>query len=1226
MIEEALRKQLEPVVERRRRLSLAWRLSNYWLALAFTGTVLVGADRLWGWRSPLALGVLCAAAVAATFWAIYRSRRLGPDYRAIARNIEQQHPDLKALLLAAIEQRPEGPDGLFGYLQKQVLLQAISHATNHDWVQTVSARKLALANFGWLGALSCLLFVLLLLWPGRTPLGAPGRTGLLFGGYNITVTPGDTEAEQGSPVVILARFEGRLPAAVSLTYGPSGQEPQRMTLTKSLEDPVFGGIIQDIRSDLLYRIDYADTHTRDYTVSVFQCPELVRADAKITYPAYTKLPEKTVEDTRQISVVEGSEVTLTFTLNKPVTTARLAPKTGIAPGLTIDSQYPNVLTTSLTATQSQQYELHLADARGRPNKLPPRFVIDVQKNLPPQITPVFPANDVVVSPLEEMALEAKVADDYGLVGYGLTYNLVGAESQDVKLEEGDGSNRQPQIRYLLALEGLKAEPDQLLTYYFWADDIGPDGQPRRTASDMYFAEVRPFEEIFRESQSFQDQQNQEQQQNQGGEQQNQSGDQLARLQKQIIIATWNIKQQAERAGGMEQRKQDLDVVRQAQDNVLEQARKALTEAEDPAAAKSLEAAAGHMETSVKYLTKASDSATELTPALGAEQSAYQELLKLRQREHQIARGRNNAGRGNNANSERFQQQLQQLELTQRENRYETQQLAQARQQDSRREDLQMLNRLRDLARRQSEMSDKLREAEAALRQARNEQQRQDTLRELQRLRDEQLQSLRDLDEIGRQMDSSQNRQRMADARQRLDDSRSQIRDSAEAMEQGRLSQAQTGATRAQRQLEQMRQELQRRTSSQFADEMRDMRDQAQQLDQHEEQIAQEIEQQLDARQKTLAGPNVGKELADQLGQQKESMKKLLDEMKNVSDQAETSEPLLSRKLYDTLRDASTGNTDQALETTGELLRRDLLPQAQQIERRAGEGIDQLRKGVEEAARNVLGDEAESLRLARQQLDELIKQANGDQAARAGRSGQQPGDANRPMDAAERQRQANARAGNRGQQPQDGEQRARDGTERAQDGTAANPQSDRSGQAQQGGSPRDSTQPQGSEGQRGQANASDRQADRQGRGRNPRVEGVPPSNGGQDARDTNTADGWGSTGPRGPFTDETYRGWSDRLRDVEDMLPQRDLREELARVWDNARTLRAESKRHGKEPQWDLVQTQVIKPLTELRERVSERLAQLQSTEAMVPIDRDPVPDRFTELVKTYFENLGQGAR
>jgi len=1226
MIEEALRKQLEPVVDRRRRLYLAWRLSIYWLVLGLIGLALMGADRLVGWRSPLALGGLCAAMMVAALWAIYRSRRLRPDYRAIARNIEQQHPDLKALLLAAVEQKPEGPDGRFGYLQQQVLLQAVSHASGHDWQQSISTQRLVLANVARLVALSFLLLVLLLAWPVRRA-GPPVATTLFHGGYSITVTPGDAEVEKGSPVVILARFDGRLPGSVDLWYGPSGQTPQRMTLTKSLEDPVFGGILPDVTTDLLYRIEYADRSTRDYTIGIYQRPELVRADAKIDYPAYTKLPEKTVEDTRQISVVEGSEVTLTFTLNKPVTTARLAPKTGIAPGLTIDSQYPNVLTTSLTATQSQQYELHLADAQGRSNKLPPRFVIDVQKNLPPQITPAFPGHDVVVSPLEELALEAKVADDYGLVGYGLTYNLAGAENQDVKLGEGSVSSPPPQIRYLLALEGLKAEPDQLLTYYFWAEDIGPDGKPRRTASDMYFAEVRPFEEIFRESQSFQDQQNQEQQQNQG-DQQNQSGDQLARLQKQIISATWNIKQQADRSEGMEGHKQDLDVVRQSQSSVLEQARKALTQAEDPAAAKSLQAAAGHMEKSLDHLTKASEAAatTELAPALGAEQSAYQELLKLRQREHQVARGRN-ASRGNNANSERFQQQLQQLELTQRENRYETQQLAQSRQQDSQREDLQMLNRLRDLARRQSEMSDKLREAEAALRQARNEQQRQDTLRELQRLRDEQLQSLRDADEIGRQMDSSQNRQRMADARQRLDDSRSEIRQSAEAMEQGMLSRAQTSATRAQRQLEQMHQELQRQTASQFTDQMREMRDQAQQLDQREDQIAQEIGQQLDARQKTLAGPDVGQELAEKVDQQKESMKKLLEEMKNVSDQAESSEPLLSKKLYDTLREASTSDTDKALETTGELVRRNFLPQAQQFERRAGAGIDQLRQGVEEAAKNVLGDEAESLRLARQQLDELIKQANGEQTARTGQGRSQPGDSNQPLDAAARQRQASAQSGTRGGQQQ------KQSADRSQRGRP----SDRPEQAQQRGSPREGGQPQDSEGQRAQANAGDRRADPQGRGGNrqadrqgrdgdPRVEGISPSNRGQDARDTNTRDGGGGTGPRGPFTDENYRPWSDRLRDVQEMLPQQDLREQMARIWDSVRALRADSKRHGKEPQWDLVQTQVVKPLTELRQRVSERLAQLQSDEAMVPIDRDPVPDRFTELVRTYFENLGQGAK
>jgi hypothetical protein len=140
--------------------------------------------------------------------------------------------------------------------------------------------------------------------------------------------------------------------------------------------------------------------------------------------------------------------------------------------------------------------------------MPPRFTIDVHKNLPPEITPVFPNRDVVLSALEELVLEAEVTDDYGATGYGITYTLVGAESESVSLGGGEASAATPQIQYLLALEELGAEPDQLLTYHFWANDVGPEGQPRRTASDIYFAEVRHFEEIFLESQSSQRQQGQ----------------------------------------------------------------------------------------------------------------------------------------------------------------------------------------------------------------------------------------------------------------------------------------------------------------------------------------------------------------------------------------------------------------------------------------------------------------------------------------------------------------------------------------------------------------------------------------------------------------------------------------------------------------------------------------------------------------------------------------------
>jgi len=506
--------------------------------------------------------------------------------------------------------------------------------------------------------------------------------------------------------------------------------------------------------------------------------------------------------------------------------------------------------------------------------------------------------------------------------------------------------------------------------------------------------------------------------------------------------------------------------------------------------------------------------------------------------------------------------LQQLELTQRENRYETERLAQSQQQTAQREDLQVLNRLRDLARRQNDMSNKLKDIQAALRQARTEQERQEIQRQLKRLREEQLQALRDVDELQQRMNSPENRQRMADASEQLDQSRTRIRQSAEELEQGMVSRAVTSATRAQRQLEQMRDEFRRNTSGQFTEQMRDMREQAQQLDQRQKEIAEDIQQQIDSERKSLTDSAANRELADQMNRQKDSVEELLEQMKDVSEQSETSEPLLSRKLYDTLRRTSSDNLDRALEVTSELLRRNFLPQAQEIEQRAGKGIEELRKGVEDAAESVLGDEAESLRLAREQLDELIRQVD-EEATRAGGQGRRDGDPNRLADSTGGRQQGDPNAP---ADVQENQQRLADSRRSGE----------RVGSAQ-----------------------------------------TDPTGGGGDQRGR-----WDQFDPNGPLTGRDYVQWSDRLRDVEEMLSEPELRNDVARIRDRARAIRAEFTRHGKEPQWNLVEQFITNPLTELRNRIGEELAKLKSDEAMVPIDRDPVPGRYAELVRKYYENLG----
>jgi len=1288
MIEQALRDRLRPIVRHRQSLYLAVWLSVVWFVLGLVGAGLIWAQWYWGMRLSGATRALAAVFVAATICVTYRSRRVRPDYRAIARAIERDHPDLKVLLLTAIEQKARGPDGQLGYLQERVIGEALRHASRTDWTASVPLVRLLMAD---VGAFAALLLVLATVWPsgvipgareGGTTSTRKGETPSTQRGWQVSVTPGDAEVEAGSPVVVLARFDGRLPAAATLVYTPKGSSSQRIALNKNLEDPVFGGVIPSVPGNTVYRVEYEGRRTQDFRLTAFIYPELRRADARVVYPAYTNLPEKVVEDTRQVSTVEGSQVTLTFTLNKPVATARLQARDSSAVGLAADANRPGVYTAAMTATESRRYELLLTDGEGRMNRMPPRFTIDVHKNLAAQVKVKFPNRDISASALEELALEAEVFDDYGLAGYGVTYAVAGLEAVDVALGPGGGwtipkrvrdegrrtrddggtandaggslsrseglddpalalgKGRHPDemrntndeilaakyeirttkqaIAHVLALEELEVAPDQLVTYHFWADDVGPDGRTRRSYSDIYFAEIRPFEEIFRESESSaaqREQQQRQQQENQEGQPQDaqQRAEQLARLQKEIINATWNVKRKADQAGRLEGNTEDVEVVAQSQDQAFQQTQAAQGQAEDADSAAALAAAARHMQTSLEHLTEAAESVSveELTPALAAEQAAYQELLKLRQREAQVAQSR---GQNPSRQSARSQQQLQQLEMRQEQDRYETQRQAQPQQEAEQRQDLQMQNRLRELARRQSDMSERLRELEAELRQAQTEQQRQEAQRELERLRQQQLQSLEDVDELAAQMDRPENRQRTAEASQQLDRTRSQVRRSAEQMQQRMVSEAGASAARAGREFEQMREDLQDRTSGRFTQEMQQMREDARQMEQRQQEVAEGISQELERQQRTLTGPGAGQELAEGMEQQQARARQLLEQMRETSEAAEETEPVLHRRLYDTLREASTGDLDRSLDLTGELLRRNFLPEAQEIERRAGEAVRRLREGIEEAAEGVLGREDEALRRARKQVEELIRQVN-EEAAREGRARGGMGDPNRPGDPSA---MGMARAMGDANSPGDP-----NGAPTAQGGRGAGDPN----------APVDSNEP------RLARNDLMRGRDaRDTRGQDARATGDRAGTR-DEGRETNDgperADESGGPGGtfrdradyeqrRGPIAGRDYREWSDRLREVEEMLTSRQLREQAARVRDRAQEMRAEVTRHGKEPQWDVVEQQIARPLTELYRRLSDELVRLESDKAPTPIDRDPVPGRFSDMVRRYFENLGGG--
>ena len=1253
----------DPVLRPRlRRVAARIRWFRFWRALAagWAASALIALALAWlqgplGWTSPFVLPSVAGFGAAFAFTLALRQLTRPIDDRWLARRIEAAHPELDGLLLTAVQQTGD-TTGPGGYFRERIIQEAAVRAARADWRDVLPRSRLIVGQaMHWV---ACGLFVASLSYLRVSPV--LGEKPSWKGADGVTVTPGDTKLEKGESLVVLARFGSEVPASVSLVVRESGTASRTIPLVKSLADPVFGGSVPEVQRDLTYHVEYPGGRTPEFRVTVFEHPRLIRADFALTFPDYTRLPPRRIEDTRRVSAVEGTRLDVTLTLNKPVRSARLVGRGATKGTLELQAtpDRPEALLVGHVPAASGTYELQLTDDEGRGAKTPVPFTIDVQPNRPPEIRLALPRGDVRPSALEEVGFEGTVWDDFGVLRHGLAYSLADGAQVELELGQEAPAREKRAFAHLLRLEELGAKPDDLVTWHAWAEDIGPDGRPRRTQGDLFFAEVRPFDEIFRE-------QRQDSGEGEGGPQ-GQQAQRLTELQKQIISATWRLRRDGAKAGYAA----DAKVVLESQQQALTQAGEAAAEARGPRQEALWQPVIQGMERAVERLREAATAPESLAQALSHEQAAYQALLRLQSRETSVARRNRKQGGGGGGGNQR---QLDQLELEQSENRYETQRVARSPQNQERREQLAVMNRLQELARRQQDLNERLREVQASLQEAKTEAEREEAARRLRRLEEEQRQMLADADEIRQRMDRAENQASLANQRQQLEETRDQLRQAADAAAGGSVAQALASGSRAQRQLQEMRDELRRQNAGEFAEELRTMRGEARSLAQQQEEATRQLERLAQGgaagTRKTLSGAGDRQELLDQLEGQKEQLNRLVERASRLSEQAENSEPLLSRQLYDSLRKVSQDDAKavrdardallsggalsrdlnerlqraqereeggRAVDVTRELLRDGLLGEARQAGERSRGLVDELRRGVERAAERVLGDDAEQLKLARSELDALADQLQRELATAGAPGSGRPGE--------ERQAAAGTPGGER---PAGTEGSAPDAA--GEPGRPGNQPGQTPGESVAGGSPGQPGAPGAGEtpGEgRGNAGAP---GENEGRGRSEArpagermaADGPRPVrrgggagggreslgldalfNSGEERAGIGGGD-FGGAVTRGPLTGEEFNRWSERLRDVEDLVESPELRNALASARERARLVRRDFRQERRKPDWASVQLQILRPLLEVRSRVAEDLARRESKDPLVPLDRDPVPARFAEAVRRYYEELGK---
>ncbi|MGH8018642.1 MAG: hypothetical protein ACREIA_10170, partial [Opitutaceae bacterium] len=1093
-IEPRLLGHLQPIVNRlharryHRRSAAAWAVVFTVLLLAAGACIVLDAGVL---ATEIALGgVFIIGAFAGHFWA----RRAPGEPRLAAAIVESSHPELQQTLKTAVELEP-GDKGAYSFLQYRVVEQALEHARANRWGR-VPIRHERLPLVAHLGAAAaCMLLFASIMNMPRSESGAIR----LLPVTEITVAPGNAEVERGSAVVVTARFDGNVPDEATLVWSSSEGAGKRTGMARSLSDPVFATTLSAIDSDVSYQVVFRGEASEWFHLRVFELPELVQADATLDYPAYTGMERKTLEDVRRVSAVEGTAIEYRFRTNKPVRRAVLRTTSGGEIKLEPANDERTLLSAHFDLREPARYALHLQDDAGRANAWPDDIRIEAVPNRPPELQVEFPRGDQRVSALEEIAIRAQASDDFGLLDYGIGFSAGTEEPEIVSLKEtGDERAWQAQFERFIALERRGVVPDDLVTWFAWARDHGPDGESRQTNSDLFFGEVRPFDEIFREQAEAA-----QQGQQQGGA--GRQGEQLLEIQRQISLAIWNLRQSP--TGG-EQLKTDIGTITEAQSRARLQLQAIRNRLEADREKEAAALADEHMRKTLETLdfTGSSGNADTLDEAWRASQGAYQALLRLAPRETRVAQTR--GGQSGQGGNNRNQRQLNQLRFRSNDDAYETESQAQALTSEEEREQMQTISRLRELARRQQDLNERLQELQTSLVAAQDEAERERIRRELKRLEEEQRRMVADLDELRQRMNRNASDPDSRQARERLDRTREDMRRSTEALEGGSISEALASGTRAQENLDQARDELRRESSSQFAEELREARREAREIAENQETIRQELDK-LQGEGRSLDDSEARDQLAEQLDQNRGRLESLLEDLKQVTEASEGAEPGLHEQLYDLLRRNGQGATGERIETAAGFLRRGFLEQAREQQPAIQRSIEELRSGIERAAESVLGDEEAAMRFAQNELEDLSRALGGERPG--GEENESPSPDSEYTESPE------AREPGRG---------------------GARPSS-----------PSSRSSPSLAEAGEGQRQPGEARGDRAGAARG----GIDSSSAGDRAPESDLTealqsfvDGGGGGGAwNGPLTGGDFNDWSDRLRTIESILELPGARERLS---------------------------------------------------------------------------------
>lgn len=903
-----------------------------------------------------------------------------PSMQRVARFLEERHPDLQDRLSTAVElQKPSS--GVHPELRRLIERDASSKLLQLPQPRFYRPR---LSLFSLAVAAVSLLTLSVLFVAGPEAYRFSVHK-LLLGWYDadqpplywIQVEPGSASVGKHADLEVRAALHG-FDSENVLLFARYANNPQwehaRMQPDPGGGDYVF--LFFDLREPVDYYVEADGIRSPPFQIQVSEVPRVQKLEIVLDFPRYTGMKSLRLEDEGDIRALRGTRASVTVHTDQRVQDGLLKLEQGGEVPLTAAT--PTELKGSFEIRTDDFYRIHLRNSQGVLNPGSSEYIIEALQDQPPTVSFTTPGRDRRVTNLEEVFTEVKAEDDFALNRLSIRFSVNGGEEQEVALDLRPGS-RSATSSYTFYLEEYALQPGDFVSYFAQASDA-----VTTASTDIYFLEVEPYDREFYQSQ-------------QSGSMGAGGGEpmDLARQQKQIVVATFKLDQERSRYAGseFEENSQTLALVQQRLQTqvrtIAERIQRRGAAMSDPRFQKMVELmnqAAEHMEPAHKHLN-------ELQPqaALPEEQKALQQLLRAESlfKEIQVSFAMNPGG-GGEASAEQLAD-LVDLELDRTKNQYETIQQNRAL---SREQALdEALEKLKELARRQEQNVERMRRQGLQSSSGGGGSQNQ-IIEELEEL-------ARHLQRLSREQQDPQ----LAELSRQLNRAARDLRQSQSAGQDGQ--QAQMQAQQALERLQEAQRELGRQRQNQMSHNLQNLRERVEALARDQKEVLQQlrqVEEQYKAGQVNQDLLNKMRSLLRKKSEMQQELQELESELHQSARQLESKEKASARKLKEAGLNIRDQRIPEKMREGSELLARGWMDMAREREEGVDRHLQDLAEDVREA-QQALGrgngeNPQERLQRAAEELGSLVDKLESlrerASAQQQGRPGQEsPGDRQSP---------------------------------------------------------------------------------------------------------------------------------------------------------------------------------------------------------------------------------------